>query len=195
MRDKPNQVLINFHLTSDEELFILIQKGVKAAYQEIVERWAAKLYKKAYKGIQDISLALALVKQVFAELWENRDRLRVKKVSDYLIGSLKSKLYIFYKQKRLPNTFNEPLNHFAMAILKADAALSIEQIKSIIKEWIITQPNERVQIFNLKYKARLTSREISERLDISLKIINEELRISRSSLNKYVRRFLAMNLD
>ena len=187
--------MTDFYLKNDEELFLLIQEDFKPAFLELVDRWSAKLYDKSYKRIQDNAFAITLVKEILNELWENRTKLKIKKISDYLVGTLKLKLLLLNDQKMLPGKFAEPLNHIALAIIKAEAVLSLEDIKGIIEQWIITQPDERVQVFNLKYKAKFTSKEVSEKLRIPVNIVNDQLKISRISLNDYVQKFIAMNLQ
>jgi DNA-directed RNA polymerase specialized sigma24 family protein len=184
MNDKFNKYLKKFQLKSDEELFLLIKEDVQTAYFEIVERWSTKLHYKAYKRIQDKSVAMILVKQVLAELWDSRDKLSIKKISDYLISSLKYKLYVLHEKNELANPFSAP----------SDSALNIGQIKQLIEEWLCIQPEERVHIFNLKYKARMTSKEISEKLHIRLSAVSEQLTASRVSLNDYVQKFIDMDL-
>ncbi|WP_367866932.1 RNA polymerase sigma factor [Pedobacter sp. WC2423] len=195
MNDNFNRYSKYFHLKNDEELISLIKEDVKAAHYELTERWATKLYKKAYRKLRNQSIVMDLVEQVFNELWVNRRKLKIRKASEYLVGSLKDKLYELDEKNELHSAYTESLNHFALVILKADSALSIPKIKELIDKWLLIQPPERVQIFNLKYKVKMTSKQICEKLDIPLNVVNAQINGSGRSLNEYVQRFHIMKLN
>jgi len=194
MKTKTIQYQPEYHLYSDDELFQLIKADVTSAYRELVKRWSKKLYGKTYKYVQNPHLASKLVKQIFIELWEYRDMLLISKVSDYFSGCLKSKVYVLYEREILSYGIAEPINHFAISILKTEQAQSIDDVKILIEEWLKLQPAERVQIFSLKYKVKFTSKEIGEKLGIPLKRVQEELNNSRISLRKYIDQAIGLSI-
>lgn len=193
--NKYSLAIINYNSCTEAELLNLLKKGIEPAFNEIVKRWEKKLYDKTYKRVQNPILAIAITKEIFNDLWERRAAIQIEHLQHYLSVNAKYKVFLLYNKKMLSHRIEEPLDHFAIAILEAEAALSIEDIKILISKWLLTQPEERVAIFDLKYKAKFTSVEISNTLGIALHIVKKQINISRKSLNQFVHQFLALSLD
>jgi RNA polymerase sigma-70 factor (ECF subfamily) len=60
---------------SDLGLVTLIQKGIKAAYQELFERYAPRIYKFSLSYLKNEQDAEGLVQDVFLKIWEKREKL------------------------------------------------------------------------------------------------------------------------
>jgi len=193
--NKYSLAIINYDSCTDAELLEFLSKGSKPAFDVLVKRWQKKLYEKTYKSVQSPILAKAITEEIFNDLWEQRAVIQIGHLPHYLSIAAKDKVFLLYNKKMLSPRFEEPLNHFALAILDAESALSMEDIKTLISNWLLTQPKERVTIFDLKYKAKFTSMEISDKLGIPLHTVREQINISRKSLNQFVHQFLALSLD
>jgi len=171
---------------SDSELLIFMRKGVVEAFNILVERWRKKLYKITYKKVQDSVLAAALIQEIFDDLWQKRTFIMIENLKRYLLAIVKYRIYQLHQDKKLSSSIEEPLNHFVMVKLQAESALSIEHIKKLIQDWLCTQPKETEEIFKLKYIAKFSSSEISQKLGISLHSIQHQIIVSRMSLNEFI---------
>lgn len=171
---------------SDSELLIFMKRGDVEAFNILVERWRKKLYKITYRKVQDSVLTVTLIQEVFDDLWLQRAFIMIESLKLYLFTIVKYRVYQLHQHKKLSSSIEEPLNHFVMVKLQAESALSIEQIKKLIQDWLCTQPKEREEIFKLKYIAKFTSNEISQKLGISLNSVQHQIIVSRVSLNEFI---------
>lgn len=184
------QRYLNF---SDDELKSLLLQGSEAAFDEIYSRYWKRLYNEAYKRLYDPGLSEEVVQDIFIDLWATRNRKEIGNLAAYLVTAVRYQVFgIYNKQRKLP-FFEEPLEYI-QSVEGTDSACFEKDLIAAVQHWLDQQPGKRKEIFRLRYLEQLTTREISEELNISQKTVQNQLNASQYSLRSSISKLLTIAL-
>lgn len=181
-----------YGLFSDAELILLLQKGDETAFEEVYERYWKKLYNDTYKRLRDPEQIEEIVQDVFTDLWVKRTTKQIEQLYPYLLGAVRFQIFALYKKGKSLPFFEEPLENMAEATLQADSLLYEKELKGCIEVWLSMQPEKRREIFRLRYMEDLSTREISELLNISQKTVQNQLLTSFKSLREFLTKYMVL---
>lgn len=184
--------LSSYSLFTDAELILLLKKDDETAFEEVYERYWKKLYNDTYKRLRNVEQIEEIVQDVFTDLWLKRATKQIDQLYPYLLGAVRFQIFTLYKKGKSLPFFEEPLENMAQATLQADSLLYEKELKECIEIWLSMQPEKRREIFRLKYMEDLSTREISQILNISQKTVQNQLLTSFSSLREFLSRFMIL---
>jgi len=170
-----------------EELLLFIKEDDSRAFEELYNRTWQELYVKTYSKLKIEDLAKDIVQEVFVDFWNKRHVREVINVQAYLVQSVKFKVLDEFRKSKYE--FVE-LDNFIEQIREsndADSQLISKEFFTALKAWTETLPAKRREIFKLKYEEGLTNKEIAERLDISVKTVQNQLLNSSAELKLLLR--------
>lgn len=183
---------VTYSSWNDAQLVASMTAGDKAAFDEIYERYWKKLYNECFKRLKSMQQVEELVQSVFMDLWLKKERKNIENIYAYLIIAARYQVYILYKKDQTLPEFEEPLEDMALSSLEADALLNEKEIRDYIAVWLSTQPEKRGEIFRMKFMEEMTTREISEKLGISQKTVQNQVLISHASLKQFLERLMVL---
>lgn len=170
-----------------EELLLFIKEDDSRAFEELYNRTWQELYVKTYSKLKIEDLAKDIVQEVFVDFWNKRHVREVINVQAYLVQAVKFKVLDEFRKSKYE--FVE-LDNFIDQIREsndADSQLISKEFFIALKAWTETLPAKRREIFKLKYEEGLTNKEIAERLDISVKTVQNQLLNSSAELKLLLR--------
>jgi RNA polymerase sigma factor (sigma-70 family) len=168
----------------DHELISMLGNGDESAFNVIFKRHWKTLYDEAFKRLRNEMQSEEIVQDVFAQLWIRRDTQKIENLLPYLRTAVKYQVFSLYKKvKQLP-AFEEPLEHMAIATLQADSQFFAKELRRYIDAWLEMQPEKRREIFRLRYLEDYSTKEISEKLNISQKTVQNTLATAILSLKQ-----------
>lgn len=175
---------------NDDELKSLLTQGSEAAFDEIYSRFWKKLYNEAYKRLHNPEQSEEIVQDIFIDLWTKRTQKEIDNLAAYLITSVRYQVFMLYnKTKKLPY-FEEPLDYIALSSEEADSVCFEKDLIAAVQTWLDQQPEKRREIFRLRYLEEMTTKEISEHLNISQKTVQNQLNTAQDSLRSSVSKLL-----
>lgn len=180
-----------YHSYSDSELTAYLKEGDRAAFEEIYERYWKKLYNETFKRLRNMELVEEVVQDVFSDLWMKKEKKDIENIYAYLIGAIRYQVYILYKKGKTTPHFEIPLDHLLLSSLQADSLFKEKELKWCISIWLAMQPVKRAEIFRMKYLDDRSTKEISERLNISQKTVQNQLLHAFSDLRAFLNRIMA----
>ncbi|RZL41944.1 MAG: sigma-70 family RNA polymerase sigma factor [Pedobacter sp.] len=170
-----------------EELLLRIKEDDQRAFDELYARTWKQLYIKTYSKLKIEDLSKDIVQEVFIDFWNKRHVRDIQNVQAYLMQAVKFKVLDEFRKSRYE--FVE-LDHFIEQIRDsndADSQLISKEFFTALKAWTETLPAKRREIFRLKYEEGLTNKEIAERLDVSVKTVQNQLLNSSAELRLLLR--------
>jgi RNA polymerase sigma factor (sigma-70 family) len=177
---------------SDAQLLASMTAGDKAAFDEIYERYWKKLYNESFKRLRSMEQVEELVQSVFVDLWTKKERKNIQNIYAYLVTAVRYQVYMLYKKGQTLPQFEEPLEHMAVSYSSADSLLNEKEIRSYIAIWLAMQPEKRGEIFRMKFMDERTTKEISEKLGISQKTVQNQIITSHTSLRQFLEKIMVM---
>lgn len=170
-----------------EELLLRIKEDDQRAFDELYTRTWKQLYIKTYSKLKIEDLSKDIVQEVFVDFWNKRHARDIQNVQAYLMQAVKFKVLDEFRKSRYE--FVE-LDNFIEQIRDsndADSQLISKEFFTALKAWIETLPAKRKEIFKLKYEEGLSNKEIAERLDVSVKTVQNQLLNSSAELKLLLR--------
>lgn len=183
---------VTYSSWNDAQLVASMTAGDKAAFDEIYERYWKKLYNESYKRLRSMEQVEELVQSVFVDLWSKKERKNIANIYAYLITAVRYQVFILYKKGQTLPQFEEPLDDMAHSCSEADSLLNEKEIRNYIAVWLAMQPEKRGEIFRMKFMEEMTTREISEKLGVSQKTVQNQILTSHASLKQFLERLMVM---
>lgn len=175
----------------DEELFLLVKQGHKAAFEEIYKRYWQELLDAAYKRVKAQEAAMELVQGLLVHLYMKRETITLTtSLRAYLHTALKNRVLNTIRSQLVRDTYQQHLSREANAF-QPDAAstLQLKELQRQIEASCASMPEKCREVFFLSRKEHLSYQHIAERMGISVNTVEKHmvkaLKILRSHLKEY----------
>lgn len=167
-------------MTISDSLWIKIQKNDESALKELFDLHYRSLCAYAVQFTQRMPDAEDLVQGVFVLLWTKRKSLTIKtSIKAYLYKSVYNSYIDKFRKNKKKETLIESLKYEAMSFEygdedKDELNKKIKKLKRIVEEL----PERCKEILILSKWEGYKHREIAEKLGISIKTVEAQLRIA-----------------
>lgn len=171
-----------------------LKSGSDKAFETIYKRYSGKLYNFIMTISQgDTYMAEEIVQSTFIKLWEVRQQIEPERsILSYLSTIAKNMLMNKYQRQTVEFLYQQLL-------LKEQPAYDTSTEKETDRKWLeeymdelIEQlPPSRKQIFILRRKKELSTREIAEIMHISVSTVETQLSLA----TKFIRKQFEKNYD
>jgi RNA polymerase sigma-70 factor (family 1) len=173
----------------DIDLWNAVRNDDLSAFNELFARYWSRLYKVAFQRLQDENTSLEIVHDIFLSLWTRRETLVINKIPNFLLTSVRYQLYSRQKAAKLSIAYKAELfdtSEFAEQNAGEIRIQNIEMQKQL-DEYLNRLPERCQEIFLLSRMQHLTNQEISERLGISKKTVENNIAIALKYLRLAIR--------
>ncbi len=177
---------------TDCELVDLLKEGNEGAFNEIYNRYWRKLYNECYKRLKDDELSADVIQDIFADLWIKRANKNIDNLAAYLHTSTRYQVFLLYKKNKQITCFEEPVECIAISSLQADSIFHEKELRECIAIWLEMQPEKRREVFRLRFGEDLSTREISELLNVSQKTVQNQFTTSINLLRTHLGKLLSL---
>ncbi|MDN5288012.1 MAG: polymerase sigma-70 factor [Mucilaginibacter sp.] len=160
---------------TEQELLSLLKAGDEIAFTEIYNRHWKFLFTAAYNALRHKADSMDVCQTIFLWIWENRLQINVKtSLQGYLYTAAKYKIANLLRQGKIRETLlDDVLTTDIVAEEIKD--LEIKELKNFIKQLIEELPEKCREVFLLSRDEHLSHRQISERLGISEKTVDDHI--------------------
>lgn len=178
--------------TGEEHIIIRqFKQGDHHAFRVLYEKHAPRLFSFSKKYLQSNEDAEEIVHEVFLRLWEKRQNIdEHQSFSSYVIQAAKHRIYNSFRKKvnaQVYLDFHLLTNDVSKNFTELD--VDFQDIKIRAEEAIKAMPPKRQEIFRMSRELGLKNKEIAEKLDISIKTVENQmgqaLKYLRDALSDY----------
>ncbi len=177
---------------SDKSLHKIVKdlrKGDKQALDEIYKFFYPKLYvfaKSFLKVEDDIN---DILQDVFVKLWLSREKIgKVETFNSYLFTIAKNAIVSYFREKSKDQKFEARVKEILVsAENEYNDELEYKDLKQNLESIIDQLPDKRKQIFKLSREEGLSNKEIAEKLDISVKTVEDHMRHALRFIRKHLK--------
>lgn len=176
---------------TNEELFIVKKMidGDMDSFKYFFDRYYNDLCNFVHIYLHDQALAEEIVQDIFVYFWENREKLQINtSVKAFLFSASKFKslnlLRDTQNQKKIVERIGKTEPFYTQE--QGSSYLDTDEFKKILDSGVEQLSPKCREIFLLSKREELSNREIAERLNISVKTVENQMTIALKKLREYL---------
>lgn len=151
--------------------------------ETLFHRFQPVLVGYARQFVHSAEDAREVVQDVFMAVWNNRENLQLdESLKAYLFTATRNKCYNHLRKRRLDTVEMNEMTPEAFEDQSIEGKLQTEELKALIYDEINALPERCRKIFLLSREEDLTNREIAERLEVSVKTVENQMTIALKRL-------------
>ena len=174
---------------TDQELVELFYKDTTSGFELVFKQYYEVLCQTAVRITKEASLAEDIVQEVFFELFKKKDEVKIQSLIGYLRRSVYNRALNKVKSSRDfvdSDEINLEIRDYSDT---SQDKLEYSELENFINDIIDTLPEKCRLVFVLNRFEQLSYKEVAEKLDISVKTVENQmskaLRILRDHYSKY----------
>lgn len=169
---------------TDDKLVAALQKGDRAAFTIIYDRYWDEVYQMIFIRLQDEDATKDIVQNIFVNLWLSRKDIYVENsLGAYFNTAARNRAYSYYKKNQAAfardNQFQEQQIQHSI-----ENKLEANELEDIFAEEINGMPATMREAFILSRKTNKSIREIAEELNLSEQTIKNNISLALERLRK-----------
>ena len=177
-------------LSNNEEKFLLSQlaKGDHGSYQKLFYKYYADLCRFCLRYVRSAEVSEEIVQDVFIYLWEKREVINISiSFKSYLYTAVRNKSINYLKLQLPKDQVKEDIDNYEIAgTSNVESQMTYAELEIKVAEAIDQLPKKCKEIFNLSRDSGHTYKEIAEKLDISVKTVENQMVIALRKLREHL---------
>ncbi len=174
-----------------------MKRGKEGAFSEIYERYWEKLYRYVFNRTNSADVAFEITQDVFVSLWQRRQEVSFhSSLSAYLFASVRYGLIRHIKNSRLREAYFRDFSLFISTQKdnSIEDKLNLHLLEEAVEKSVKDLPERCREIFRMSRYQNMSIKEISEKLNISHKTVENQLTIALKHLRKTLGEFMLILL-
>lgn len=192
-------IKINDNKADDKLLLLRMQEGSSSAFDALYDKYWEYVYAAAYKRLRDAAYAKDITQDIFLQLWLRRAEIDIENLGSYLFTSVRNNVFKWLDKEQRYTPISELLLQLETAKDQSDGLLLKNELMARYEVIINMLTPGQKEIFKLRYHDDLSTSEIADRLNISRKTVQNQLRKSvvqlRSSLGSVAFLLVLLHID
>ncbi|GLU52758.1 RNA polymerase sigma-70 factor [Dyadobacter frigoris] len=184
---------------TDDVLVKLLNAGDTDAFQAVYIKYWNELFRVSKKRLHSDDAAAEVVQDIFVDLWERRENLKIENLDRYLFTAAKYKVIDQIRSSLNRKESSDPIVEDMISYFdeQADNNLAFEDLNSAVEKILEHMPSKTRDIFRMSRLENHSVREISSCLQIPERTveyhITQSLRILRVHLKDFVTYFFLVS--
>jgi len=182
-------------MDNGNQLFDLVRNGDKAAFETLFKMHYSNLCAYANSFVCDEDIAQDLVQEFLFHIWEIKEQLPVQiPLRAYLFKSVHNRCLNIIKHQKIQEKYKQViLNEYQDSYYEEHFA-EPNELHEKLRQSIDKLPSERKKVFIMHRYDELKYKEIAEKLEISVKTVENQigkaLQFLREELKDYLPTFI-----
>jgi len=164
----------------DPSLLDHIKNGSESHFKELFDIYWSRLYSLACNSLDHREDAQDVVQEIFIDIWKRREKLDVDNIAAYLF-----KCVSYGIARKLKNTINNRTEELFESILEQSdlsSEIALRDLVQYVEGRIEMLPHRCKEIFKLSRFDELTNKEIADKLDVSLRTVENQIHRATKAL-------------
>jgi len=173
----------------ENDLIVRLINADEDAFKGIFDCYFRKIQQFVYRYIKETTQAEDVTQNIFIKLWEKKAGIDINKSFDGYIFTIAYRTVMdhFRQTDRnlLCSTSETFLQETIVSPSSSDELLNRHQLESLYEKALQTLPQKRKEIFLLSRHNGLSNKQIAERLNISVKTVENQMTAALSRLREF----------
>lgn len=173
---------------SDAEWIFALKEGNLKAFSELFDRYGKRIFRFSMGYLKSVENAEEIVQEVFLKIWNNRHELSAQKSFEaYLFTIAKNGILNSIRKSKSEQAYlNYAKLHPGKNIL-LDDELDFKELEKAYKSAVEQLSPRRKEIFLLSREQFLSNAEIADRMNISVKTVENQMTSALTEIRKKLR--------
>ena len=173
---------------SEADWITALKEGDIQAFNEMFDRYGKRLYNFSIKYLKSAENAEEIVQEVFMKIWDHRKELAAQKsLESYLFTIAKNGILNTVRKSKSEQAYQNYAKINTGKNVLLDEELDFNEIEKAYHEAIGQLSPRRKEIFLLSRKQLLSNLEIAEKMDISVKTVENQMTSAIAEIRKNLR--------
>ena len=161
----------------DYILVCALKQGSNQAFQQLYKRYSVQVYGFILQMVRSQDQAQEIFQHVFVKLWENRGHINPEdSFNAYLYTIARNSVYSYWRQCLNRQKLESYLTiHSERSSIQTERAIEDKDFRAYLDAVIDLLPKRCKEVFILRHRYSKSYREISWRLNISEKTVDNQL--------------------
>ncbi len=176
----------------DQSTILQIKHGDKKAFEDTFHAYYSALCGFAMRFVRDPDEAEEVVQDTFVRIWQKREQISINhSLKSYLFQSVRNSCLNTLKHQVVVREYESDQQMYALREDMVDSVVT-DELESKIKATIGLLPPERKKIFLMSRDEGLRYAEIAEKLNISVKTVENQIGRALKFLREELADFLVV---
>jgi RNA polymerase sigma-70 factor (ECF subfamily) len=163
-------------MASENEFIILIKGGDKKAFETLFKDFYSNLCAYANTFVYDIDEAEDIVQEFMFNIWQKKEELPIDlNIRAYFFKSIRNRCLNYLKHNKIENKYKELKFEDYTENFYAENKTEVNELQDKIRKSINKLPPERKKVFIMHRYEDLKYKEIAEKLNISIKTVENQI--------------------
>lgn len=169
--------MLNTEINHDEILVSRLRNGDESALTDLYNKFWQALFISAFNIIKDKELCEDIIQDIFMNIWHNREKLEIRiSLKGYMYACARYQVFNHIKKNKdriQVELFDDLEKRFQYTTPETEMMHQelVLQINSIVE----TLPEKCQLVYKLSREEQLSHKEIAERLNISVKTVENHI--------------------
>ena len=174
-------------MSSDKHLIRAVKCGDKKSFDELFEKYYDRYFSFACALLHDADAAEDVLQNVFLKIWIGRDRLdESRNFESYLLVSVRNEIFDHLRLKYNQTSVRDDVSEKEDAAADIEAGIALTETSAIMNQKISQMPPQRQRIFMMSRYENLSSKEIADRLGLSVRTVDNHIYLALRELKQII---------
>jgi len=160
---------------TDEELVLMLEDENISAFEEIYNRYWAKLYSSAYKRTSSKEASEEIVQDLFTSLWVNKNKIE-STLTAYLYTAVRYRVFNYYSKEYVRRNYHESVQDIDRGIDNStEETILLNDLTKHIEKEVSLLPIKCRSVYSLSRNENKSNKEIAAVLGISEKTVENHM--------------------
>jgi RNA polymerase sigma-70 factor (ECF subfamily) len=180
--------------TPGNDIIPRIRSGDQSVFEALFRDYYARLCGYALKFVADTDQAEEIVQDLFCNLWDKKEsRDIMTSVEAYLFRAVRNACFNHLKHLKIRYRHTESVKETAPAVSESvHESLEFLELAEMIEKAVEGMPPERKKIYILSRQEGLKYKDIAEKLNISVKTVENQMGKALKYLREHLSQYLVI---
>lgn len=159
----------------DDALLVQLAAGNRQAFDILYSRYWKQVFNQAYKRLGDETYAQDITQDVFFQLWTRGKLSVIQNLPAYLFVSVRNGVFRHFEKESKYASLSDVALEIETLHERPDSKVLYTEFLKSFGELVDSLPAQQRTIFRMRYEAGLSTQQIADELDLSVKTVRNHL--------------------